>query len=191
MLKNQNSSLYAFYLEDNLNLTYIVHMLSFRKFIEEETPAPMPTDPSSDDTKKSYDSDVFNREFDISPEDADDTGEMITAYMPLPKQGNVQASGPVTLKVLEKIKGSDGRPKRIKLQVVSDLLNKRKIINKVGAVSKLPYPTEPFWVNNHDFEMMKLMPFNKAGAGGAGASLAGPGAGLGGAMPPTGGGLGI
>jgi len=152
-------------------------MKSFRKFIEQESPlAPMPTNPEGNDKDKSYDSSVFHREFDIDPDTADGIGEVITVFLPLPKQGGLQASGPVNVKVLQNIKNSHGHATRIQLQVVGDLLNKQKVTNAAGAVSKLPYPTTPFWVSGHDFEMMKLMPFNKAGAG-AGGQIAGPGLG--------------
>lgn len=153
---------------------------SFKQFFE-DGPAPMPTDP---ETSKKWDSGALNREMGIETTDEDEIGSLVTIFKPLPMHCGVKSSGPITLKVLSKTTGENGK---VEVRVIDDLLNHQKVINKAGGVSKLPYPGQSFWLTKKEFDMLKLMPFGKANPMGGGAP---PGGGMDGGMggaPPMGG----
>ncbi len=124
------------------------------------------------DTDKVYDSDPLNRELGIDPSKGAEIGTIITALKPLPMMGGQISSGPISLKVINKTEGPNCK---YQLQVVDDMINPQKIINKAKGVSKLPYTPKPFWISKKDFDMIDLLPLGKANAnpmgGGAGGGL--------------------
>lgn len=171
--------------------------MRFRQFIEQGAeaapamgtgPTAPNTSPDDPDDGTHYDSDVANREFDISPEEADKIsleGEMITCFRPptnIPQQQFI-ASAPIFLQV---VKNYPDGSKDVK--VMFSLCNRQKL-KHLDGVHQYHGPVEDIdaHVTKGELDQIKYGAFKSGGgAPGMGMPAGGMGAPPGVGAPPGG-----